>query len=32
MIDSPYGHDGFLIETPRVAALLGKLLEEHAPG
>ena len=26
MIDSPYGHDGFLIEAPTVSALLGELL------
>lgn len=27
MIDSPYGHDGFLVEAPAVGALLGELLE-----
>ncbi|MDQ4116819.1 MAG: homoserine O-acetyltransferase [Actinomycetota bacterium] len=32
VIDSPYGHDGFLIETARVAALLGELLTQDAPG
>lgn len=32
VIDSPYGHDGFLIETGRVAALLSDLLAEPAPG
>ena len=31
VIDSPYGHDGFLIETPRVAALLDELLASDAP-
>jgi homoserine O-acetyltransferase/O-succinyltransferase len=27
MVDSPYGHDGFLIEVPAVGALLGELLD-----
>ncbi|MBP2370048.1 homoserine O-acetyltransferase MetX [Pseudonocardia parietis] len=31
VIDSPYGHDGFLVETPLVARLLGELLAEPAP-
>ncbi|TCK25372.1 homoserine O-acetyltransferase MetX [Pseudonocardia endophytica] len=31
VIDSPYGHDGFLIETGRVAALLADLLDQPAP-
>lgn len=31
VIDSPYGHDGFLVETPLVAQLLGELLAEPAP-
>lgn len=31
VIDSPYGHDGFLIETDAVAALLKDLLAEPAP-
>jgi homoserine O-acetyltransferase len=26
LISSPYGHDGFLIETDQVAALVGELL------
>ena len=26
MIDSPYGHDGFLIEAPTVSELLSELL------
>ncbi|MFP5073008.1 homoserine O-acetyltransferase [Pseudonocardia nantongensis] len=30
VIDSPYGHDGFLIETPTVARLLADLLDEPA--
>lgn len=28
VIDSPYGHDGFLVETPTVARLLAELLDE----
>ncbi len=28
VIDSPYGHDGFLVETPTVARMLGELLDE----
>ena len=28
LIDSPYGHDGFLIEAPTVSRLLGELLAE----
>jgi homoserine O-acetyltransferase len=31
VVASPYGHDGFLIETGAVAALLADLLEA-APG
>ncbi|MBC3190806.1 homoserine O-acetyltransferase [Pseudonocardia sp. C8] len=31
VIDSPYGHDGFLVETATVAGLLGELLDEPAP-
>ncbi|MFP5023014.1 homoserine O-acetyltransferase MetX [Pseudonocardia phyllosphaerae] len=30
VIDSPYGHDGFLIETPTVGRLLTELLAESA--
>lgn len=32
VIESPYGHDGFLIETPVVASLLTDLLDEAPPG
>lgn len=31
VIDSPYGHDGFLVETPVVAGLLAELLDQPAP-
>ena len=31
VIDSPYGHDGFLIETEQVAALVRELLRPDGP-
>ncbi|MCY7344381.1 MAG: homoserine O-acetyltransferase [Pseudonocardia sp.] len=31
VIDSPYGHDGFLVEAPAVSALLGELLTGAHP-
>ena len=31
MIDSPYGHDGFLIEAATVSRLLGRLLDTPGP-
>jgi homoserine O-acetyltransferase len=32
LIDSPYGHDAFLIETEQVAALVTELLGPPEPG